>query len=133
MKTAEIALTEWTSGEIKFDFGRGVRTFSRENFVFICDVIKSGVVTDRGILIQDANGEKWEVALKTFGDETSLHDAARNLEKYYKRDQFCAQIAVQFHTVDEIGAWARGELDGKTVVPMQNIPPVDSWMRPVHR
>lgn len=133
MKTPEITLTEWTSGEIKFDFGRGSKTFTREQFELVCDIVKRGVIVDMYIRIQDANGEGWDVPIKTFSDETSMNKAARDLEKYYVRDQFCAQIAVQFHNVDEISAWAKGELEGKNGIPVQKIPPVDPWMRPVHR
>lgn len=133
MKTPEQALTEWTSSEIKFDFGRGTRTFSRENFTFICERIRSNSTMEHCIRITCENGESWEVSFKTFIDEPSMHEAFSKIEKYYKKDKFVSQLAVQFHSLDEVCRWAKGELDGKLSVHVQNIPPVDSWMRPMNR
>jgi hypothetical protein len=133
MKTPEQALTEWTSGEIKFDFGRGTRTFSRENFTYLCDRVRSNSTLEHSIQITCTNGELWDVSFKSFVDEPSFHEAFSQIEKYYKKDKFVAQLAVQFQSLDEVCRWARGDLDGKLSVQVQNIPPVDSWLRPTHR
>lgn len=134
MKTPEVTLTEWTSDTIKFDFGRGSRTLTREQFTVMCDYLKTDVpLGDHCIHVICENGDKWEVRIESFVDEVMLRDTHTNLERYSKRGQFRPQIAVQFQTLDEISRWAKGELDGKSAVPYQQVPPPDSWMRPVPR
>lgn len=61
MKTPEVTLTEWTTDEIKFDFGRGPRTFTREQFTILCGYLKTDVpLGDYCIHVICENGDKWE-------------------------------------------------------------------------
>lgn len=130
MKKAEDALTEWTSDEIAFNFGVGNKRFTRDQFSYVCSFLKDSTITPGcNIQVVSANGEQWLVPIKTFVHENLLDDTRRAISRNGKTKDIHPRVAMQYHDLGEILAWAKGELtsDFKIPTPMK----VEPWMRPL--
>jgi hypothetical protein len=131
MKTEADALTQWTTDEIVCDFGRGKRTFTRDQLGDVCAVLKDEFRDSGRVFVEDRHGQIWPVALETFVDSSKSLALATALKAYKKADKFTAQLVVQFETIDEMVRWARGEIPSYDTVLTQHIPPVEAWRRPL--
>ena len=130
MKPPEVALTEWTSDAIIFDFGiGGTRKFTRTQFEHLIGHIKSSFTADFYITIKDESGQEWHCATKTFVDGKELEETRHVLNVRKKANDLVPRVAMQFHSLVEIQMWARGDIESQIQAPY--VPPVDAWMRPI--
>lgn len=131
MKEPEVALTEWAAGEVKFDFGRGLKKFSAESFTFICEYIVGSTIgtVEHFISVVDTVGETWRVPFSTFINFDEIGKIRAVLIKTKKMHEFVPRLAMQFHFLHEVIGWAEGRIESK--IQVQQIPPVDNWMKPL--